>query len=161
MNPEALAVSRLDWQFFCTLTFSQESLPERVRCTMFLSWARRAAELAGVSFKVLMWVLRQEAGEKTGRLHFHSLVAGVPPSCVTRTNCFRLMWHWEQVGGGIARVRAYDRALPGVSYVLKGIMECFDGADAYEFSKFRSDASRVTLSDSTLRCIRARLRTSN
>lgn len=156
MNPETLTVSRLDWQLFCTLTFKQAELSERIRCTMFFSWIREAAELAGVSFKYMMWVLRLEAGEIAGRLHFHSLVAGLPHQLVYRTTCFRLMWHWQQLGGGWARVRVYDRALPGVSYILDGADRMIEGADAFEFTKFSLDTSRVTLSASTARCIMAR-----
>src|SRR5258706_13619776 len=116
-NPELNALSRVDWQFFCTLTFKKET-SERVRLTMFFSWLRTIGENAGVHFKRMLWCLRVEKGEATGRLHFHSVIAGLPPHFVNRMTCMATMAIWEKHGGGMARVSQYSSALDGIDYIL-------------------------------------------
>jgi len=43
MKPEIFHLARIGWQFFGTLTFKQERLPERVRAGMWFAFARVTA----------------------------------------------------------------------------------------------------------------------
>jgi hypothetical protein len=118
-NPELFSLSLCDWQLFCTFTFKQPKLSERVRLAMFFALARTQAGNFGLHFKRMMWVLRREHGEATGRYHFHALLAGLPPHVVHQGTCLATMKIWERVGGGMARVTVYNPSLDGVDYILK------------------------------------------
>jgi len=74
VNPESYTREIVNWQFFGTLTYKKERMPERVRMTMLFSWLRKAAENFRVHFPKLVWVVRQERGETFGRLHHHVLI---------------------------------------------------------------------------------------
>jgi hypothetical protein len=73
-------LQRVHWQFFGSLTFKSAKLPERVRVTMFFALVRCLCRWHKVPFRKCVWVLRQESGEISGRLHFHFLIAGLTPS---------------------------------------------------------------------------------
>jgi hypothetical protein len=75
-TPEIHVLNRINWQFFGTLTFKSERLPERVRLAMFFAYLRQFCRQFGLKFPKLLWCLRQEQGELTGRRHFHYLIAG-------------------------------------------------------------------------------------
>jgi len=174
MNPEARAAGLVEWQLFTTLTFAQDGLTDKVKYSLLFAWLREAAEWSGSSFKQVKWLCRQEAGEITGRQHFHLLLGGMPSDFVTIANCFRLMILWDhqpekrapayqgkKLRVGMARVRKFDSGMDGVGYVLKGLKDCLlSGADIYEFSKFSLDTSSVTLSDSLVRELQTRMRQS-
>jgi len=119
-NPELHALARIDWQLFCTFTFKSERKSDAIRQSMFFALLRTQAKVWKVHFKRLLWCLRRETGEGTGRLHLHAIIAGLPPQAVTERNCLAVMSQWESFGGGMARVRAYDSSLDGLDYVLKG-----------------------------------------
>jgi hypothetical protein len=138
MNPEKHLLEHIEWQFFCTFTFKGLKTVETVWLKMFFSLLREEAGYLGVHFSKILWVLRREKGEATGRPHYHALIAGLPASAVSESTCFSLMKMWERHGGGIARVRVYNSALTGVEYVLKGVDEAFTnaGANWYELGKF-------------------------
>ena len=70
-------MSRVDWQFFGTLTFKKERVPTAVRIKLWFALARALAKWYGVYFPNLLWVLRAEQGEVTGRTHFHCLIGGI------------------------------------------------------------------------------------
>ncbi len=152
-NPELHSLSRVEWQFFCTLTFRSENLTDRVRLSMFFSWLRTSAELSGVHFKRLLWCLRREKGEGTGRLHYHVVIAGLPSSYCNRITCFALMAKWEKLGGGMARITQYVGTLDGIDYILKGAESGSQAArwagDYHELSKF-GESCEVTLSVSAI-----------
>jgi hypothetical protein len=78
MNPEIYALSLIEWQLFASLTFKSEKLPDAVRIKMFFALMREQADNFGVHFKQMIWCLRTEAGEATGRLHLHAIIAGLP-----------------------------------------------------------------------------------
>ena len=84
-HPEAWAVGRVPWQFFCTLTwanmrsFKRPPSPRRQVCAAF-AFFREAAHVAGVHFKKSMWCLRYETGEMTGRDHYHCLLSVGSPA---------------------------------------------------------------------------------
>ena len=61
------------WQFFGTCTFRKEpTLPAGIRRMMGLFF--RTAKLGEVRFPQVVWALRPELGEMTGRAHFHYLL---------------------------------------------------------------------------------------
>ena len=154
MKPEIFHLARIGWQFFGTLTFKQERLPERVRLAMWFAFARITAGKSQVHFRRLLWVLRQERGERFGRRHFHYLIGGLPPGTVHPGECFAQMATWEKVGGGMARVYVFDQSLNGLDYIAK----CLDAGLAYETGKFGSGDSDLTLSHSTLAFLRGCVR---
>lgn len=57
---------------------------------------------------------------------------------------------WEELGGGMARVRQFNPALTGVGYVTKCLSES-DGGDLYEFDKFGFKSCELMLSKALLR----------
>lgn len=163
-KPELFSLGQVEWQFFCTLTFKRERMADALRQSMFFAWAREQSGNFGVHFSRLIWALRSELGEATGRFHYHALIAGLPEHATTVSTCFAMMRIWERLGGGHARVSVYSHSLDGVGYVLKGLAQ-FDSeransrlsADFYEFTKFNS-SQQITLSKSILRVIEGRRR---
>jgi len=157
MNPEIYTLSQLDWQLFATLTFKSERLTEAVRIKMFFALLREQAGNFGVHFKELIWCLRREDGELTGRRHLHSLIAGFPRHALTTATCFSFMRIWEKSGGGMARVTLYSPRLDAVGYVLKGCEDEYKraGGDFYEARKFGGHCD-VMLSESVFRVLAGR-----
>jgi len=141
-------LQRVHWQFFGTLTFKSAKLPERVRLTMFFALVRCLCRWHKVPFRQCVWALRLEPGEITGRLHFHFLIAGLPPAAVQVATCFSIKAQWEKLGGGMARVREYDSREQGLEYLLKCLNVANGGANLYEVGKFSSSADGVMLSHS-------------
>jgi hypothetical protein len=115
------------------------------------------ADNFGVHFKKLIWCLRREDGELTGRGHLHALIAGLPPHAMTTATCFSFMKIWEQLGGGMARVSLYSPLLDGVGYVLKGCEAEYAraGGDYYEARKFGGNCD-VMLSESVFHVLEGR-----
>ncbi|MFZ4695945.1 MAG: hypothetical protein ACOYMV_12540, partial [Verrucomicrobiia bacterium] len=74
-SPFVYVLQFVEWQFFTSLTFKSERLPERVRLSVFFAWARNVASWHNINFRHLLWCLRMEPGEITGRRHFHALIA--------------------------------------------------------------------------------------
>ena len=157
MNPEIYALSLIEWQLFASLTFKSAKLADGVRMKMFFALMRKQAENFGVHFKETIWCLRTEAGEATGRLHLHALIAGFPEHAVTTATCFSFMKIWEKLGGGMARVTVYSPSLDGVGYVLKGCEAEYQrvGGDYYETQKFGKRCD-VMLSESVYRVLAGR-----
>ena len=152
-TPEIHILSRIDWQFFGTLTFKSERLPERVRLALYFALLRCVAAEFRVYFPRLLWCLRQETGEQFGRRHFHYLLAGLPASGVSKTTCFYQMSTWEKLGGGMARVSEFDPLLNGEGYILK-CLGYADAGDYYESAKFGGHC-QLMLSHSVLKVVRA------
>jgi hypothetical protein len=146
--PEVHVLNRIDWQFFGTLTFKSERLPERVRIGLFFALLREFGAKFGTKFAHLLWCLRQEQGELFGRRHFHFLLAGARVALTIPTTGFWLQDKWEKLGGGMARIRVFDSRLNAGSYILKqnGFDACI-GADVYESAKFSSKACELMLAD--------------
>jgi len=137
-SADVYVLSKLRWQFFGSLTFRADRMPERVRISMFFALLRKAAKDFRCYFPRLPWCLRLERGEIGDRLHNHFLLAGLPESGMCVATCFAMMRAWEnKLGGGHARIRVFDPRLSGVGYVA----EClgYDGADVYESAKFGSN----------------------
>lgn len=148
-NAYTLALARVPWQLFGTLTFSREGTGPRLRETMFFAWLRQAAKCVGVPFRKVLWCRRTELGELGGRLHFHCLIGRLPKQRVHPGLCFQLMRRWEGVGGGFARVRVFDSELEGPEYLLKAL----SGSDAYESAKTVGGRSDLMLSRSLLEVV--------
>jgi len=157
-NPELFALSSIEWQLFCTLTFKQERLPERVRVAIFFALLRRTAHNSGLHFKKLLWVVRQERGETFGRLHYHALIAGLPSHFKGWVTCNSTEKLWVKFGGGHAKVTVYNPTLSGVDYILKEGDEMARSlatrwaGDYHELTKFGGSCD-LTLSESLCRKI--------
>jgi len=141
-------LQRVHWQFFGSLTFKSVKLPERVRLSMFFALVRCLCRWHKVPFRKCVWALRQEPGEIGGRLHFHFLIAGLPPYAVQVATCMSIKAQWETLGGGMARVREYDSRKQGLEYTLKCLNVTNGGANLYEVGKFSHSADEVMLSNS-------------
>ena len=152
-SPDIHELRLIDWQFFGTLTFKSERLPERVRLSVYFAMMRKVAKQFRVFFPHLLWCLRLEKGEGTGRAHFHYLLAGLPRQAVTITSCFIQMNAWEQAGGGMARVHRFDPRLNGAGYLLKCLGESLDGGDLYESAKFGGSHCQLMLSNAAEKVI--------
>ena len=149
-SPELQVLGKIAWQFFATLTFKSERLPERVRLALFFALLREFCAQFDLKFAFLLWCLRQERGESGGRRHFHFLLAGARETLVNLTTCFWLMDKWEKLGGGMARIHVFDSRLNAGSYILKrnGFrIDAVDVGDAYESAKFASKACELMLAD--------------
>jgi len=159
MNPEKHTLDCINWQYFSSLTFKTLKVRQAVWVKMFFATMREQADNFGIHLFDLMWALRYELGEQTGRPHFHALIAGAPNRFVTVHGCFSLMQIWEKHGGGNARVRVYDPTLAGVEYVLKGVDQAaaLSGANWYELHKFGAHCN-VMLSKSLIRHMENRQR---
>jgi len=157
MNPEIYALSLIEWQLFASLTFKSVNLADAVRLKMFFALMRKQADNFGVHFKQTIWCLRTEAGEASGRLHLHALIAGFPKHALTTATCFSFMRIWEGLNGGMARVSLYSPLLDGVGYVLKGCEAEYQraGGDFYETQKFGKRCD-VMLSESVFKVLEGR-----
>jgi hypothetical protein len=157
MNPEIYALSLIEWQLFATLTFKSAKVADAVRIKMFFALMRKQSDNFGVHFRQTIWCLRIKAGEATGRLHLHALIAGFPKHALTTATCFSFMRIWEGLNGGMARVTLYSPLLDGVGYVLKGCEAEYQraGGDYYETQKFGKHCD-VMLSESVFRVLAGR-----
>ena len=157
MNPLQSALNRTPWDVFSTATYESRTAsgsplkvpPFFVRRRMLKQWLVKISKAYSVPFEVLLWVAREERGEKNGRFHWHVLVAGlhhvvgrgVIPSPNPISDQHRLESLWRQCGksAGFPEVRAYDRRLSGVEYILKGLDDFGNFnpnvANAYEVGK--------------------------
>ncbi len=159
MNPEKHLLDNIPWGFFGTFSFKSLRIRRSVPIEMFHATMRVQAGAFRVHASRFLWALRFELGELTARPHFHALIAVPPASAVSVATCFSFMRTWEKLGGGNARVRVFDAALPGVAYVLDGVDEAYRvcGANLYELGKFGGNCD-VTLSMSLIRHLRNRNR---
>jgi hypothetical protein len=146
-SPDIHKLRLIDWQFFGTLTFTSERLPERVRLSLYFALMRKVGKQFRVFFPSLLWCLRMEQGEMTARRHFHYLLAGLPRQVVNPASCFFQMQTWEKVGGGMARVHRFDSRLNGAGYILKCLGETTDPGDSYESAKFGGGHCQLMLSN--------------
>jgi len=147
-------IQRVDWQFFGTLTFRGANVPQRKRLLMWSCFRSCVGNWFKVRPQVLSWVLRQEAGEITKRLHFHFLIGNLPSSAINLSTCVAMCRVWERVGGGIARVRLFDssvRSSDGAEAYLCKCLGVEAGANLYECGKFTSSPDSVLVSDSVWR----------
>jgi len=154
-TPDAHTLSKVDWQFWITLTFKSESSTEKLRQSLWFSLLRDVAGWWRVDFRRLLWIRRTELGEMTERLHYHALLGGLPTESVNRPTCFSIKNDWERLGGGMARVYVYARDRNALHYVLDADFVTSRGAAQHEASKYGKTSS-VTCSEGVLRLITQR-----
>lgn len=157
-SADIFVLKEVPWQFFGTLTFKQARVTERRRLCMWYSLLRHTAKAQGVTFKKLLWCLRMEHGEATGRRHFHFLLAGLPSTALNLRTCFALKNGWESLfKGGMARVSVFDSRLDAGSYMTKpdGFA---DPGDVYESVKFGSGTCSLMIAQAVWRFVEAKRR---
>lgn len=113
---------------------------------------KRGRERSGL--ERLHFLIREEFGEATDRLHWHALISGLPKGIVSQNTCMFVMGFWEGFGGGMARVRVYDSTGQGAAeYMtdgLEGIVKDGGGANRYEVAKFGLDDSLMLILSKSL-----------
>lgn len=135
-------LQRETWNLWVTCTYRKvNGMSEQVRRSMQMKWLRRVSEFTGTkgraaSWENLTWVIREEYGESTDRIHWHALVGGLPLGVVKPTTCTYLMGYWEGMGGGMARIRVFDAGQGAAEYMAKGLEGNMSGANRYEVGKF-------------------------
>jgi hypothetical protein len=157
-KPELFALSQIDWQFFATLTFRKSNASARKARSMFDRLVGLQARNFGVHYRNIIWCLRCEFGEATGRKHFHALIGGLPSHAKTKATCFAFKRIWENAGGGMARVYVYECGLDAADYILKGMEEACQKRRAghfYETAKF-GKAPELSFSESMASVIAGR-----
>lgn len=163
-SADALAVRKLDWDFFVTLThkkggFSKdadglkvyhggrwESPSLRRQSARYMAWIYRVCRSFKIRPRNFEWVSRSEKGGKGGRDHFHVLLRLNKRHRKNSRSCvFRLKALWEGLGYGGANVRAVDSSEGVAGYVAKVVSE-------YEESRFSNERYRsVMFSSAALR----------
>ncbi len=158
--PEIHVLNRIRWQFFGTLTFKSMRISERKRHHMWYAFLRQSARHFHMPFERLLWVLRNEEGEITGRLHFHFLLAGLDRRYQNPSTCFWLMDQWEQLKGGMARVTVFDPRLNAGAYILKDLTldDASLGGGFYESAKFGGGECQLTIAHSVWKTAKRQLR---
>lgn len=155
------AISRVPWDFFATPTYTSRTATGEflspptslIRERMFFQYIRQVEKAFSVPSGRLLYVGREELGEKNRRPHWHILFAGlyhtvgrgIQPSPNRTSDCHRLRHLWLNHCGksaGFNVVRPYMARLSGVQYIMKGL-EFGDysshGANSYEVQKFIED----------------------
>lgn len=159
MSPEHYVANKISWQFFATLTFSR--MPsDAVKQKMLFAWLRWFSEMGrkqqtkrapGTRPERLLWMVREELGEVSGRFHYHALLAGLPQHLVNVKTAMASCAAWENQGGGMARNYIYQSDLDGADYVLKGLtqndLQATNryGQYLYEVGKFNGEEGRRVL----------------
>jgi hypothetical protein len=179
-KPFVFALSRIEWQLFCSLTFVRENMPASLCRRYWFTFARAVAEIQGVHFRRLLWLLRSEFGEIGGRYHYHALIGGLSHHGLSMGMIFRLKRTWEQAlplvlrkdefGDyrklskfcGMARIRLFDPGMDALDYCTD--LESVDGgasgwslsgANSYEAKKF-GKTETVEFSQSVARVMACR-----
>lgn len=145
-SAEILHLHRIPWDWFCTLTFPDvvegkelffnmrracgNAPSERVQISAGVAFLRRVCSWQHLHFKRLLWTMRYEEGESTGRGHLHCLVGGVAFSSVGSRMAIREWWK-NLTNAEKVDVRPYNKRLAGVDYTLK----CLNIRNAYEIEK--------------------------
>lgn len=120
----------------------------------------RTARTVRIPFHNLLWVVRQERGEKFGRPHYHALI-GWKGDRANIGQCFALNSFWNRLPKcGFARHFVYEPGQDAVGYITKGLSGCLSdqgrdylAASNYEASKFGLDWNEVEFSKALLRSI--------
>jgi len=159
-NPDTFFLGDIYWQLFGGLTFRQSVLSERIRLCMWFAFFRQIAAYNKMHKNDVLWVLRLERGDQSGRLHFHFIISGLPQQNIKISDRFAMRALWKRLGGGISKIDLYDSRLHGLPY-MAGALGCpasdigSTGAMAYESAKFGSANSVLMLSKSVLKVIQA------
>jgi hypothetical protein len=156
---EMFTLTKIDWQFFGTLTFREPFLRKREtgfaqqrRLSLFNEFGRDISR--SLYFSRKNWVhvkhcLRLEQGEIGGQWHFHFLMSGFRKGSVNIGTAKFMESTWlHDCQGGFCKIRVFDSRQNGVEYISK----ILDPADKYEFNKFGL-ASALTFSPACIRVI--------
>lgn len=158
LSDSSILVRYHSWRVFGTGTWSGSVPKEGLQRKVVFGFLYQTARLADLPFRKLVFALRHEMGEKTGREHLHWLI-GSSEWSPSLSDCFRLNKLWESFPrAGMSRNHLFDARLNGIEYVTK----CLSGSafrdtlggDFYEAGKF--GGSEVTLSNSLVRCVGGR-----
>lgn len=147
-----------DWKVFATLTWSEVQPPTSAgQRKLLFGHLYRIARIARIPFCRLLWVVRQERGEKFNRPHYHALIGwrGKP---ATIGLCFALNSSWAKQHPlcGYSRHYVYDCGQDAASYITKGLSGSGrDTASAsnYEAGKFGWSENEVTVSGALMRLV--------
>jgi hypothetical protein len=150
------------WKVFATLTWSGAT-PPTYGCQRRLLFAHlyRIARIKRIPFRNLLWVVRQERGEKTNRPHYHALIGWAGGDTSNVGQCFAFNSFWNRLPKcGFARHFIYDPGEDAIGYITKGLCGCLSeqgrdalGASHYEASKFGWSGNEVELSAALVRLI--------
>lgn len=146
-NPYRHALAGVSWQWFGHLTFKREAESETRRVARFRAVLRPFARRFHSYFPNLIWCLRQEYGDLGGRVHFHFLLAGLPPRAMSVLACRQFEALWKRKGGGTAVVEVFAPALGGVGYALKISPHDACSRAGRESAKFGPGDCELMLSD--------------
>lgn len=176
--PEALLLNRLEWDYFCTLTFAPtyqqqattyryedgkrregnhesntvgrwyDQKPEGLQVKAFHSWINGILNKLKVTRDSLYWVRRWEKGYG-GRLHFHALLRFHDRKLVNKMTQVVLRHLWSlKLDMGHADIRAVHE-LGGCSAYITKVQ------NDYEMQRFRTDRfAIVEFSKSTQKALR-------
>jgi hypothetical protein len=148
--PEVHILIQQSWQLFGTFIFRDEVMVDSSALQYVLCLAETISQAVSGLLPSLPWCLRVEDGELTGRRHFHFLIAGFPAHSIHRTTRYWMSHKWEELGGGMARIRTYNPALTGLGYITECLSEQ-NGGDLYELDNFGLKSRELTLSKALLR----------
>lgn len=147
-----------DWKVFATLTWDGVTPPPSTsQRKLLFAHLFRIARFQKIPFRRLLWVVRQEYGEKTFRPHYHVLFGWRGP----RANIgqmFTLNSFWTKLPkAGFARHFVYNPGKDAVGYIMKGLSGCLPEqrleASNYEAAKFGWSENEVTLGEAFIRLI--------
>ena len=163
-TPDSWVLGKFEWDIFGTLTWANvPPLSVQEKCTVELV-RRVAKQIYHVpSHLDILYGVRYEIGEKTGRHHGHIVIGAYRNRPTTNktiiANQIKHIWENEvkqtknkkhKPCVGFAKIRPYDSSLAGAEYICKPALSA---RDFYELSKFHdgfklsdgSDATRVSL----------------
>ena len=155
LNPDAWLLAKIDWDVFGTLTF-REIPPKSVMQKCAAEFVRRVSKkIYNLSTpRNLLYGVRYELGEKTGRPHYHFLTGAkrAPETRVNKTTLAKQMEHiWENEVKqtlksnayrpcvGFSKIRKYDSSKTGAGYICK---DALSARDLYELKKFHTDITQ-------------------
>jgi len=98
------------WDWFCTVTFRDEKKATPQSVPKVMDWLRTVEAQSG---ELVSWVLSEEYGNRNGRFHCHSLLAGC--SEVSR----RFAWYTAFTWFGRCKVEVPDSRAIAAHYAAK------------------------------------------
>ena len=157
-TPDAWILARMEWDIFGTLTWADVP-PKSVQEKCVAELIRRVAKQVykGTHLDIL-WAVRYEQGEATGRDHYHLLIGAYRnaphTNKYTLANQIKHIWENDVKKNktkykpcvGHADIRPYDSSKSGAEYICKPALSA---RDFYELQKFNDGFKRVEFADAT------------
>jgi hypothetical protein len=158
-TPDAWILARMEWDIFGTLTWA-EVPPKSVQEKCVAELIRRVAkQVYKKSSLDILWAVRYEEGESTGRAHYHILIGAYKDAPHTNKHTFaaQIKHIWENDVRenryknyrdcvGHADIRPYDSSKSGAEYICKPALSA---RDFYELQKFNDGFKAVEYCDAT------------